>query len=203
MKFQAIKGVRDILPPESALWNRVEQSARSVFHTYGYGEIRLPIFEPTELFARSVGLDTDIVSKEMYSFEDYETSGVIEYRNGVLTFPETVSPLDPTTPFRSFGDLASRFVSLAQEALDASRIPRTPENEAVLRLVGEEIGQFRGYLQNRSIAENNLLVVQIKERVREIKFGDVLALRPEATVSLVRECMIGGVSSRPGVLNRW
>ena len=76
MKFQAIKGVRDILPPESALWNRVEQAAREVFQTYGYGEIRLPIFEPTELFARSVGLDTDIVSKEMYSFEDRDDSSI-------------------------------------------------------------------------------------------------------------------------------
>lgn len=76
MKFQAIKGVRDILPPESALWNRVEQAARDVFRTYGYGEIRLPIFEPTELFARSVGLDTDIVSKEMYSFEDRDDSSI-------------------------------------------------------------------------------------------------------------------------------
>ena len=60
-KFQAIKGVRDILPPESALWNRVEQAAREVFATYGYGEIRLPIFESTELFARSIGADTDVV----------------------------------------------------------------------------------------------------------------------------------------------
>src|ERR1700739_4267170 len=76
MKFPAIKGVRDILPPESALWNRVEQAAREVFHSYGYGEIRLPIFEPTELFARSVGLDTDIVSKEMYSFEDRDDSSI-------------------------------------------------------------------------------------------------------------------------------
>jgi histidyl-tRNA synthetase len=76
VKFQAIKGVRDILPPESALWNRVEQAAREVFATYGYGEIRLPILEPTELFARSVGLDTDIVSKEMYSFEDRDDSSV-------------------------------------------------------------------------------------------------------------------------------
>jgi histidyl-tRNA synthetase len=76
VKFQAIKGVRDILPPESALWNRVEQAAREVFATYGFGEIRLPIFEPTELFARSVGLDTDIVSKEMYSFEDRDDSSV-------------------------------------------------------------------------------------------------------------------------------
>ena len=70
MKFQTITGFRDILPPESAAWSRVEQTAREVFDTYGYSEIRLPILEPTELFARSIGLDTDVVSKEMYSFED-------------------------------------------------------------------------------------------------------------------------------------
>ena len=69
-KFQAIKGTRDLLPPETALWNRVEQTAHEVFATFGFGEIRLPIFEPTELFARSIGLDTDVVSKEMYSFPD-------------------------------------------------------------------------------------------------------------------------------------
>ena len=69
-QIKAIKGVRDILPPESALWNRVEQTARDVFATYGYGEIRLPIFEQSELFARAVGEQTDIVSKEMYSFPD-------------------------------------------------------------------------------------------------------------------------------------
>ena len=60
--------MRDILPPESALWNRVEQAAREVFGTFGFAEIRLPIFETTDLFARSVGLETDIVSKEMYTF---------------------------------------------------------------------------------------------------------------------------------------
>ena len=69
-KFQAIKGTRDLLPPETELWNRVEQTAREVFGTYGFGEIRPPIFEPTELFARAVGGETDIVSKEMYTFRD-------------------------------------------------------------------------------------------------------------------------------------
>jgi len=69
-KFQAIKGTRDLLPPETELWNRVEQTAHEVFATFGFGEIRPPIFEPTDLFARAVGGDTDIVSKEMYSFED-------------------------------------------------------------------------------------------------------------------------------------
>jgi len=69
-RFQAIRGTRDLLPPETALWNRVEQTAHEVFATFGFGEIRLPIFEPTDLFARAVGGDTDIVSKEMYTFAD-------------------------------------------------------------------------------------------------------------------------------------
>ena len=70
MKFQAIKGVRDITPPESALWNRVEQAAREVFSSFRFSEIRLPIFEQTELFARSIGADTDVVNKEMFSFDE-------------------------------------------------------------------------------------------------------------------------------------
>jgi histidyl-tRNA synthetase len=69
-KFQAIRGTRDLLPPETTLWNRVEQTAHQVFGTFGFGEIRLPIFEPTDLFARAVGGETDIVSKEMYTFAD-------------------------------------------------------------------------------------------------------------------------------------
>jgi histidyl-tRNA synthetase len=69
-KFQAIRGTRDLLPPETVLWNRVEQTAHEVFATFGYGEIRLPIFESTELFARAVGGETDIIGKEMYSFLD-------------------------------------------------------------------------------------------------------------------------------------
>ena len=75
-KFQAIKGTRDLLPPETALWNRVEQTANAVFATFGFGEIRVPIFEPTELFARSIGQDTDVVSKEMYTFEDRDETTI-------------------------------------------------------------------------------------------------------------------------------
>ncbi len=65
-----VRGTRDLLPPETYLWNIVEQAARSVFSRYGFGEIRTPIFEDTQLFARSVGEDTDIVTKEMYTWED-------------------------------------------------------------------------------------------------------------------------------------
>ena len=68
--LKAVRGTRDLLPPETALWNRVEAVARDVFARYGFGEIRTPIFEVTELFARGVGEETDIVSKEMYTWED-------------------------------------------------------------------------------------------------------------------------------------
>lgn len=70
MNLRAIKGTRDILPPSSATWNFVEAKAREVFRTFNYQEIRTPIFEETALFARGVGEDTDIVGKEMYSWED-------------------------------------------------------------------------------------------------------------------------------------
>jgi histidyl-tRNA synthetase len=70
--LKAVRGTRDLLPPETALWNRVESVARDVFARYGFGEIRTPIFEATELFARGVGEETDIVSKEMYTWEDGE-----------------------------------------------------------------------------------------------------------------------------------
>ncbi|HET6177181.1 MAG TPA: ATP phosphoribosyltransferase regulatory subunit, partial [Candidatus Sulfotelmatobacter sp.] len=69
-QFRAIKGTRDILPPDSACWNWFEYTAREVFESYNFGEIRLPIFEETELFARSIGIETDVVSKEMYTFPD-------------------------------------------------------------------------------------------------------------------------------------
>jgi histidyl-tRNA synthetase len=67
-EFKAIKGTRDILPPDSALWNWFEQTARDVFETYGFRDIRTPVFEETELFARSIGVETDVVNKEMFTF---------------------------------------------------------------------------------------------------------------------------------------
>jgi histidyl-tRNA synthetase len=70
--LKAVRGTRDLLPPETALWNRIEATARDVFARYNFGEIRTPVFEETALFARSVGEETDIVSKEMYTWEDGE-----------------------------------------------------------------------------------------------------------------------------------
>ncbi|MCK9419761.1 MAG: histidine--tRNA ligase [Nitrospirae bacterium] len=70
MSIQAIKGVKDVLPQDMPVWQYLEATARKLFEDYGFTEIRVPVFEYTELFARSIGASTDIVEKEMYTFED-------------------------------------------------------------------------------------------------------------------------------------
>jgi len=68
--IKAVKGTRDLLPPATSVWNHVDAAAREVFRRYNFQEIRTPILEETALFVRGVGEDTDVVSKEMYTFED-------------------------------------------------------------------------------------------------------------------------------------
>jgi len=70
MFLQALKGFKDVLPGESEKWAFLEQTARKIFQNYGYSEIKTPILEKTELFARTIGAATDIVEKEMYTFAD-------------------------------------------------------------------------------------------------------------------------------------
>ena len=69
-KIQAIRGMEDILPDASALWEKLEDACREVFRQYGYRNIRTPLVEPTALFVRGIGEVTDIVEKEMYTFDD-------------------------------------------------------------------------------------------------------------------------------------
>ncbi len=70
MKYSALKGVQDIMPPDIYIWQRIESSAKKIFHSYGFQEIRLPIIESTDIFIRSIGETSDIVGKEMYTFPD-------------------------------------------------------------------------------------------------------------------------------------
>jgi histidyl-tRNA synthetase len=74
--IQSVKGTRDLLPAETPLWQRVEDEARKVFAAYNFREIRTPVLEQTKLFARSVGTDTDIVTKEMYTFDDRDSGSL-------------------------------------------------------------------------------------------------------------------------------
>ncbi len=86
MSIAAIKGMNDILPGEVETWQYLEQAARTVFGTYGFSEIRTPVPEKTELFCRSIGETTDIVEKEMYTFND-------KSENSLTLRPEGTAPV--------------------------------------------------------------------------------------------------------------
>src|SRR5580704_15616039 len=88
--IKAVRGTRDLLPDQTPLWNRVEATARAVFARYGFGEIRTPVFEATELFARGVGEETDIVSKEMFTWED-RTRAASEKAQSLTLRPESTA----------------------------------------------------------------------------------------------------------------
>src|SRR5262249_10320871 len=75
-QITAVKGFRDVLPEESDRWRALEDAALRLFSRYGFGEVRVPILERTELFARSLGETTDVVEKEMYSFADRDETSV-------------------------------------------------------------------------------------------------------------------------------
>lgn len=118
---QRVKGTRDLLPPDTALWAAVEAEAREVFGQAGYQEIRTPILEHTELFVRSVGEDTDIVGKEMYSFTDRggrgltmrpeNTAGVVRafVENGLSRWPQPVKLFYVGPQFRNEKPQAHRY----------------------------------------------------------------------------------------------
>src|SRR5271170_5901733 len=107
-QFRAIKGTRDILPPDSSLWNWFERAAREVFESYNFREIRVPIFEPTELFARSIGADTDVVGKEMYTFVEGEE--------------KLPNPTD-------LGVTPENYYDSVESAIRTRQLPPTPSND--------------------------------------------------------------------------
>jgi len=78
--IQAIRGTYDVLPADVGIWHALENRLRQTFHLYGFGEVRTPVFEATELFVRGVGEETDIVSKEMYTFADRDDSKSLTLR---------------------------------------------------------------------------------------------------------------------------
>src|SRR5260221_5543421 len=141
MKFQAIKGVRDILPPESALWNRVERTAREVFGTFGFAEIRLPMFEQKTLFARSIGLDTDVVSKEMYNLEDH-IRGALEFS---CSYAISATKLDSSlTGIPGLVTALNNFLSLANTQIRNGDLPRTSTNDSALAKLEQDLNFFAG-----------------------------------------------------------
>ena len=168
-QFKAIRGTRDILPPDSSLWSWFEQTAREVFESYNFREIRPPIFEETTLFARSIGADTDVVSKEMYTFEDREQFRV-------------------ATPL-SLVDVI-RIDEAVADSWHHGRIPRTPANEAEVLRLHEECQKID--------REGAPALLRFLDALHKLVLGDSLTLRPEATASVVRSFIEHGMHTLPG-----
>ncbi len=185
-KFQAIRGTRDLLHPDTALWNRVEQTAHEVFNTYGYGEIRPPIFEPTELFSRAVGGDTDIVSKEMYTFSPEPLTRLDALRALILSAKDYWGGSD--YPPR-VNEPLQEFVNVLKSATSRGAIPGTPENiadQAKLESLGNRLDQLINVEDRPDIGEVNDLCEQAEKLVESLQFQDAVTLRPEATASVCR-----------------
>ena len=161
-KFQAIRGTRDLLPPETELWNRVEQIAHEVFSTFGYGEIRTPILQMTDLFARSIGAETDVVAKEMYTFID-EMQGLPDPANFA------VSP--------------DEYVNSVEEGIKSNEIQVTNSNLRALARLKAELEMFRVRADGQSVEEAHL---KFRIAASQIRFGDSISLEPEATASVCR-----------------
>jgi histidyl-tRNA synthetase len=184
-QFQAIRGTRDLLPPDTALWNRVEQTAHEVFTTYGFGEIRAPIIEPTELFARAVGGETDIVSKEMYSFVDYGVARVAALGNAITDWPD---PTNDERDFSAYKNTVSAFIDTYHRAVAADELHPSQANKPAIEEVQSRLDALRSCsLQNdnsRELASQLIRAIYLSVRIAEL--GDYVSLRPEATASVCR-----------------
>jgi len=173
-KFQAIKGTRDLLPPDTELWNRVEATARAVFGTFGFGEIRPPIFEPTELFARSIGEDTDVVGKEMYTFTDRDDE--------ILPNPKLVN----------FGEQIEKL----EELIKSGKIPQTFGNNRSLVTLKKAWAKFMSSYQ-RGARIDIEAVTEMTIAYRAMDLGTRISLRPEATASVCRAYIEHGMHAWP------
>jgi histidyl-tRNA synthetase len=185
-KFQAIRGTRDLLPPDTALWNHVEETVHAVFGTFGFGEIRPPVFEPTDLFARAVGGETDIVSKEMYTFVD--------------RFPPDIAALwaviagaafvDSTESNEAFAEACSKLTKELRHSYENESIPRNSKNsKALQKIEGYERQKIREWAQRQfNVSENEFNGVRnfFYFYLSDIDAGESISLRPEATASVCR-----------------
>jgi histidyl-tRNA synthetase len=192
-QFRAIKGTRDVLPPDSSLWNWFEGTAREVFESYNFREIRPPIFEETELFARSIGADTDVVGKEMYTFL------VLEQRVEELAHLRSIitrwsGPWITERHFNSFKNIVERFVEKYQQARSQGAVVADEFN----KLVFERLEAAANDLQHGALAKAEQFVKPVQAHAEAIELGLSVTLRPEATASVVRAYVEHGMHTLPG-----
>jgi histidyl-tRNA synthetase len=181
-QFQAIRGTRDLLPPDTALWNHVEQTAHEVFGTFGFGEVRTPIIEATELFARSIGGETDVVSKEMYTFPEE----LDFFRQNLRTISEA---MQNEGRLNRYLNLVVVFSERLKDELNANRLPQTPTNLAAFQqladLSSEALGRWNSG-KTKPDPEWEELLGRAETLVRDFDLEDKESLRPEGTAGTCR-----------------
>jgi histidyl-tRNA synthetase len=203
--LKAVRGTRDLLPPETALWNRIEATARAVFARYNFGEIRTPVFEDTTLFARGVGEETDIVSKEMYTWQDGERFDkqalVAAWRQ--VHAGESFEEVESYSSAEGISELACFYdeTRVAEIVMFGAR-----EDDAVLKALAEAVSKldgppsqfnhfsksFRGRLvipspvpvNSESPTEDRIIIEKLHGAFH--KSSQSLTLRPENTAGVVR-----------------
>jgi histidyl-tRNA synthetase len=212
-QFRAIKGTRDILPPDSALWNWFEQSARETFESYNFGEIRLPIFEETELFARSIGEETDVVAKEMFAWDE----GGTQIESTLQRYWLMKHPVALAAGGRP--ELASRvrpdLVVQTPDGILVVEFKRRTVSQDTINHIRSYKQEFTGRFPDATLAKLLLVFAeQPSQFVRDLAAAnDVetevvdipdyeprqsLCLRPEATASVCRAYIEHGMHTRPG-----
>jgi histidyl-tRNA synthetase len=186
-KVRGVKGTRDLLPPETAVWAAVEAVARRVFTAYGYGEVRTPVLEETELFVRSVGETTDIVGKEMYTFPDKKgrsltlrpenTAPVVRafVEHGMHQLPAPVKLFYIGPQFRYERPQAGRYRQFHQIGAELLGDPG-PEADA------EVILMLMRFLRELRFTDLVVLLNTVGDRASRVAYGEALRdfLRPHA-----------------------
>ncbi|HVB08255.1 MAG TPA: histidine--tRNA ligase [Candidatus Acidoferrales bacterium] len=212
-KFRAIKGTRDILPPDSALWNWFEKTARSVMESFNFGEIRTPIFEETELFARAIGADTDVVAKEVFTLqarpESVQRAELL--REAIHRIGDVKHELRVTRLLQHL----TVFVRYLQIALQQGHLPKDAanlHNVGLLERGLKEAGQLWKSGSTQPESYWNGLFEKVKRIADDIRFESAertsgvseldleptASLRPEATASVVRAYVEHRLDTRPG-----
>ena len=187
------------MPQDSALWNWFERTARETFESFNFREIRMPIFEETSLFARAVGTETDVVNKEMYSFEDARGDLFLlreQIRNYVIS--------DLNLSAESYGsiNLFVRLLHALVEKMDSAIASGEVERDENARLSYATflngVAHFQNLVSSGDVEEIKRIFGYLKLAAGGLGLGSMISLRPEATASVVRAYIEHGMHNLPG-----
>ena len=187
--FQTVKGTKDLLPADTARWREFEDVVNETMHQWGYGEIRTPVFEKTELFSRSVGEESDIVSKQMYTFTDQSDTSLtlrpeltaptmrayIQHnmdREGALTKLYYMDTL-----FRQERPQAGRFRQFSQFGAEAIGSPPPEQDAEVISLVCAILNKLG--VANLTVLINTVGSSKSRERYRSELVNFLTPLKSE------------------------